>query len=49
MEVSGAGKGAEVWFVGTSEQTEDEEVEDNMFVEATKTSSGGSGGGKTMQ
>lgn len=54
MEVSGAGKGAEVWFVGASEQTGDEEVEVDVTVEAAETPSGGSGGGnadcgKTMK
>lgn len=54
LEVSGAGKGAEVWFVGASEQTGDEEVEVDVTVEAAETPSGGSGGGnadcgKTMK
>ncbi|GAB7327028.1 hypothetical protein MBLNU13_g10966t2 [Cladosporium sp. NU13] len=47
LETSGVGKGAEVWFVGTSEQAEDEEMEVDMSVDATETPSGGSGGGKT--
>lgn len=45
LEVSGTGKSAEVWFVGASEQTEDEGVEVDKSVEATKTPSDGSSGG----
>lgn len=43
LEVIGTGKSAEVWFVGASEQTEDEEME------AAETSSDGPNGGKIMQ
>lgn len=47
--MSGTGESAEVWFVGASEQTEDDGVEVDMTVEATRTASGGSGGGKTTK
>jgi hypothetical protein len=49
LAVSGAGKSAEVWFVGASEQTEGEKMEVDMSVEATETPSGSSGGGKTLK
>ena len=49
LQVSGTGESAGVWFVGTSEQTEDEGSDFNMAVEATETASGDSGGGKTRQ
>lgn len=47
--MSGTGESAGVWFVGASEQTEDERVEVDVTVEATGTVSGDSGGGKTRQ
>lgn len=49
LEVSGAGKSAEVWFVGASEQTGDEKMELDVTTEAMGTPAGGSDGGKTMQ
>jgi hypothetical protein len=48
LEVGGAGKSAEVWYIGASEHTEDE-MEADMSVEATGTPSSGSTGGMTMQ
>ena len=49
LEVSGAGKGAEVWFVGASEETENKEAQVDMAVGATETPSGGPDGGKRKQ
>lgn len=49
LEVNGAGKSAEVWFVGVSEQTEDEETEVDVFKGTMGTPAGGTDGGKTMQ
>ena len=53
LEVSGAGKSAEVWFVGASEQVEDE-MEVDVSVEAVEKSTARtygskSDGGKTVQ
>lgn len=49
LEVSGAGKGAEVWFVGASEETENKEAQVDMAVEAAETPFGGPDGGKRKQ
>lgn len=49
LEVSGAGKNAEVWFVGVGEQTEDEKEEAGFPMEVTETPPGGTDGGKIVQ
>ncbi|KAM0710800.1 hypothetical protein Q7P35_001538 [Cladosporium inversicolor] len=49
LEVNGAGKSAEVWFVGVSEQTGDEEMEVNVTTEVMGTPAGGPDGGKQVQ
>lgn len=51
LEVSGAGKSAELWFVGVSEQTGDEEVEVEVDVstDATGIPATPTDGGKAMQ
>ena len=48
LGVNGAGKSAEVWFVGASEQIEDEEMKFDMSVETNESPSAGSDAGKTM-
>lgn len=49
LEVSGAGKSAELWFVGVRGQTEDGEVEVDTSVEAMGSLSSGRGSGEAMQ
>ena len=46
LEVSGAGKGAEMWFVGAGERIGDEKEEARMSVEAKATSADGTDGGE---
>jgi hypothetical protein len=49
LEVNGAGKSAEVWFVGASERAEDEQREVDLPVEAIETPSGKAESGKTLR
>jgi hypothetical protein len=49
LEVTGAGKGAEVWYVGTSEQTGAEQEEASLFMWTSETPSGEAGWTGTRQ
>jgi len=40
LEVTGLGKNAEVWYVGSGEQTEDQNEEASLSTKATEPSSG---------
>lgn len=49
LEVNGAGKSAEVWFIGANEQTGDEEMGVDVATQAMGTPASGADGGKTMR